>query len=83
MILQSVTLNLGYGFVEWFELEAQISHLLVRYWSHQIGKEVPISAGILKHPNRMTWIPSIKKFLTVNPSCLYLLNLRTKVCHPV
>lgn len=31
MILEAVTLKIEHGFVEWFELETQVSHLLVRY----------------------------------------------------
>lgn len=31
MILEAVTLKTEYGVVEWFEVETQVSYLLVRY----------------------------------------------------
>ena len=65
MIPEAVTLKIEHGFVEWFELPGLPSPAQIL--SHQIEKEVPISASILKYPNRMTWIPKTsKKFLTVN-----------------
>lgn len=84
IVLRVVTSKTEHGFVESFELETQVSHLLVRYWTTKYKRRFISQLIFFKKKNvsRMSWISRPgKKYLIECYSPLQ--NSGTKVCHSV
>lgn len=82
-ILGILTLKTEHGFVELLELETQVSHLLVRYWTTKYKRRFLSQLIFLKkNPNRVSWIsrPGKKCLIECYSS---LQNSGAKVCHSV